>query len=476
MTFTASKHDSIASYYNIPSIFCGVEWSKQIESGVAVISGEITNPSTSQNASGQYVFTVDGVHPTNYGSLVYTNIVARSLKSMDNNFGVFTHDLKEALVSDNFVEARMISVSQSFNHGMDFIDTNGEKTYLDEFLDEETNFMVSENSEEYYSFSFDGNIVGLNLVIGPSSGRYFIEVDGDPREFTAFDGYSNRWRKHYMFLDLVDGEHDVRIYRSPNTLSLTEKENILVYEEYKEDIRNNPEKYLTNEVIFSDVFVEGNITNIYVEKKSICEGDSCLWEGSYYSMAGEYEVIYQKADGQDSICQLELIVHPLPEFSLGIDPTLKPGDILTISVDDSFESYLWSDNNTSPERDFIATELGEGIHSFWLLVTDINQCQSSDTINITVLNDSSSADADTENAFVVYPNPTVDVLHVSSIYLLKNKTSVSMHTLTGTKIYEQEDSGPRVDMEIDLSSQAAGIYFLQIKSGFSRKVVKVIKN
>lgn len=255
MGLTASKHDSIAGYYNIPSIFWGTEWYKLIEAGTAVIFDKIVNQQTSMNASGQYVLTTDYVHPTDYGHQVYTDVLKRSFKAIERNPGACNHEIKPPLIEDNYVDAGMITSRSINNHGMEMVDKPGQNDYLDRFFDGDVNFLVSKGSDTYCEFNYTGEMIGLNLVIGPSTGRYIIEVDGKPHEFNAFDGYCSYWRRHYRFVELESGKHHVKIYPSPDQLSLAEKEGMLNNDQRKQDLRDHPHKYETNEIILSDIFI-----------------------------------------------------------------------------------------------------------------------------------------------------------------------------------------------------------------------------
>jgi len=77
------------------------------------------------------------------------------------------------------------------------------------------------------------------------------------------------------------------------------------------------------------------LTNIVQAKVSIsntplrlCEGDSILINGEYYSSGGEYSFIYQNSEGCDSTVKYQLLVLPTSTFNL--DTFLCEGEILKI--------------------------------------------------------------------------------------------------------------------------------------------------
>ena len=307
MNLTASMHDTIASYYNIPSIFWGVEAYKSLQTGLVVWEDEVTNIFTSQNESGQYVFTSDGVHPTNYGHQIYTDVISKSFKKIDTLNIKSAHELIMPLTSDNYENAKMSPVTVPNNHGFDEIDSIGELSYLSVYLDNAAKFLVSSDNADYYSFSFKGKEIGLNMIIGPTGGKYIVEIDGESKEYEAFTGSCSMFLKYANYIKVSeDVVHKVKIYPSESILTLAEKRNILSDESQKLDLDNNPEKYNKSELIFSDILLTGEITNFYNDTVSICRGDSVIWQNKTYKTAGEYYAIYQSSGGLDSIYQLNV--------------------------------------------------------------------------------------------------------------------------------------------------------------------------
>ena len=55
-----------------------------------------------------------------------------------------------------------------------------------------------------------------------------------------------------------------------------------------------------------------NLTYYYTENQEICDEDSLLWQGTYYKITGQYFANYHTVNTCDSIYELNLIVTPLP--------------------------------------------------------------------------------------------------------------------------------------------------------------------
>lgn len=105
---SATKHDSIASYYDIPSVLLTPQTYNRIESDSVVWYDSDYDKTTFLNSSGQYVFTADKVHPTDFGHEVYKDILAKCLLKIDMLRGVKEHLLKPVLNTDNYENTTMI--------------------------------------------------------------------------------------------------------------------------------------------------------------------------------------------------------------------------------------------------------------------------------------------------------------------------------------------------------------------------------
>ena len=80
-----------------------------------------------------------------------------------------------------------------------------------------------------------------------------------------------------------------------------------------------------------------------------------------------------------------------------------------------------------------------------------------------------------EDVFVdlqLYPNPTQDIVHISSSSFTQ-KTTIILYTIEGRRVANYTIDITTQDITIDLSEMASGIYFAHIQSG-ERQVVKRI--
>ena len=254
INMTASKHDSIACYYKIPSVFMGLETYHAIQSDTVSWYTPITDTKNEKNAQGQYVFTGDNTHPTVFGHNFYTKIIARSMAKMENVKGTFTHTIPASIVANNFENAHMVAITKAQNNGMSWVDKKGIYDFMDSFVGSAT-YVCSENPNSSYSFTFTGNKIGLALLIGPSVGKYVIEIDKVTYPQTTFDYYCSYYRQQFKTIDLPQGTHSFKVYPTIDTMTIAQKTTART----ATDIAANPAKYCYNNLIFSHIMIVGTV-------------------------------------------------------------------------------------------------------------------------------------------------------------------------------------------------------------------------
>ncbi len=211
----------------------------------------------------------------------------------------------------------------------------------------------------------------------------------------------------------------------------------------------------------SSITVHVSESYLIEESLTICEGDSVLWEGNYYSIAGTYDVSYTSSSGCDSTIVLNLTMFDIPET-----PVVTFSDsILTSSATEGNQWYL---NGTAIEGASAQTfeVIEEG--NYYVIVTSVNGCVSapSDTLAVTFTNI-----ADFNNFNVnIYPNPATEMLFI------ENNSGMDMqfeiYDLTGKKM---KNTIIRNNFEeVDVIDLEPSLYFLRITIDGNTRVDKVI--
>lgn len=122
-----------------------------------------------------------------------------------------------------------------------------------------------------------------------------------------------------------------------------------------------------------------------------------------------------------------------------------------LSVAPIYASYQWYRNGKvivgASSSAFTMSFDGD----YSVAVTDVNGCENeSDIFKVQNL---SLAESSPARGYSIYPNPSVDFIHVQS----PKQVVLKLSDLVGKTIYESEDKH-----SIDISALAAGLYFLQI--------------
>ncbi len=117
--------------------------------------------------------------------------------------------------------------------------------------------------------------------------------------------------------------------------------------------------------------------NAYIDT-SICEGETYFAGGQYQTTAGTYYDTLTTINNCDSIIITNLQVTEQPDVFLGNDTTLCQGESLLLDATTNNVTYLWQDGSTNPT--FFATDEG----TYWVVVTDSNNCSNSDTIDLSI--------------------------------------------------------------------------------------------
>jgi len=439
MNLTATIHDSIASYYGIPSLFWGVEVNEQLQNDNVVWTDVISDYSSSQNDHGQFVFTYDKTHPTDFGHQVYADVLMKCFKNMDESQNNYKHTIRTPMDKENYENSQIQAPKLTNNHGMEVVDAPGEKEYLNKFLNEDTWFLISDNPDAYYSFSFIGSEIGISEMRGPSSGNFIVEIDGKKREINSFDPYCSYWREGCRFIKLSENaEHFVKIYASPDQLSLAEKRDMLNTEKRKQDLDKNPEEYEINEYIFSAILLDGDASYFYTEDITACYGDTVVWHNKEYTESGVYYDRYESSTGYDSVYQMNLQVCPT-HFSIEYE-TIADGD-----------SLLW-------EGRYITT-LGKHQANY----LSINGCDSIRELNLTFSGYTTGIDDGSAMELKVYPNPTSDQISLLWNEIPKSSYDITLTNANGVPIYTESHFASQTEKSIDISAYPPGMYFLTIR-------------
>jgi len=197
---------------------------------------------------------------------------------------------------------------------------------------------------------------------------------------------------------------------------------------------------------------------------TICQGESYLLGGQVLTTTGIYSETFQTATC-DSIVTVDLTVN-------SVDATVTSQDF-TLSATLVGASYQWVDceDNWSPisgatNQTYTSNSNGE----FAVIITDQTCIDTSDCYTISGLDI-----FDSSNSFEVkvYPNPVKDNLTIS-LPQVYGEILIEIYDEIGNIVYQNTVADLQV-IQLDLSAQASGIYYVNVTVDKKFKTVELIK-
>jgi hypothetical protein len=163
------------------------------------------------------------------------------------------------------------------------------------------------------------------------------------------------------------------------------------------------------------------------------------------------------------------IIHDLPVVFLGNDTSIASGNTVTLDAGAGFVSYAWS---TGASTQMITVGVN-GTYS--VLVLDSNGCANTDFIFVQVV---VGVDEMSVNSSVfVYPNPVYELLNIEVLSGQNSDCRIQLLDVQGRVLQSKEErlSSGKNNFNLDLMNTAKGIYFLEIYTEQSRKVIRIMK-
>jgi len=236
---------------------------------------------------------------------------------------------------------------------------------------------------------------------------------------------------------------------------------------------------ITANVCSGDDFIADNVTaENYSSLNWITSGDGTFDDPSALQtvytpgnadLSSGQVLLTLTADGNggcDAVSEnLTLSITASPEVMLGDDVSLCSDLTLVLDAGNPGATYLWSTGATSQT---IVAESGGvfGDMTFWVDVTDNNDCVGYDEIIINFEDCSGFGESIFESGFSIYPNPSNGNFVLEFGKTGVGKVDILVTNSLGELVYKQlstvasEGSNTR----IDLSEQSKGIYLIKVRS------------
>ncbi|MCF8299017.1 MAG: T9SS type A sorting domain-containing protein, partial [Saprospiraceae bacterium] len=164
--------------------------------------------------------------------------------------------------------------------------------------------------------------------------------------------------------------------------------------------------------------------------------------------------------------------HPIVD--IGSDTSIKMTyESVLLNAGTGFSSYLWDDNSTNQTRQIVGSNVGAGIHNYYVDVTDNNGCMASDTIIVEVIDDTGIINNNFGPSFNFYPNPTSGKIAVDLGKTYKS-VDLTVRNLVGQIVLNKNYKSTN-QLSFDMKG-STGVYFVEIRTDEGKSgVFKVVK-
>jgi len=184
-----------------------------------------------------------------------------------------------------------------------------------------------------------------------------------------------------------------------------------------------------------------------------------------------YTVIGTNAQNCSSSAVVNVVVNSNPAINVSAPQVICTGEVAMMQASGA-QSYQWISNTgyiqTNPA--FVSPMLGST--TFTVIGTDALGCQGQQIVNMVVDACTGISQASSSNGLNVYPNPTNGNITIE----LGTGSAVNIHVtdVTGRVLFNTDVNADKTS--VDLTSFAAGVYYVKIQTGSQVETVKVIRN
>lgn len=168
---------------------------------------------------------------------------------------------------------------------------------------------------------------------------------------------------------------------------------------------------------------------------------------------------------------VQVNIHAVPNVNIGPDTIIiQSGQAITLDAGAGFAAYHWS-TGTTGQRITVSV-----MGYYYVTVMDSNSCSASDTVFVREITDGPDSPLGTSNTSV-YPNPCIERLLVSGIEQGAGKLNLSIINIQGQELLREEISLATGIWfrEINVSTFAAGVYFLRLQKNERQEIHRLIK-
>lgn len=261
--------ETVAQYYNIPSIHLGMYPAKLEKEGSIVWKGP--------SGSVPIAFSADGTHPNREGGDLYAGAIARGIAKMQTASSVFRTGLPAKQFVSDWEKSCMYNASTVLGaEGLPEI-VCAANTNFQQF-DGWFNRVPVVCEGKSIGFNFEGSGFGLFDIGGPEAGAIQVEIDGKTAKLikrsevqyelntagtvtqvNRFNQYcNNRYRGQFFWIDMPEGKHQITL----TAVKSNESKATLLGAANLADFQSRPAVYAKNELMIGRILVRGSALQV----------------------------------------------------------------------------------------------------------------------------------------------------------------------------------------------------------------------
>ena len=194
-------------------------------------------------------------------------------------------------------------------------------------------------------------------------------------------------------------------------------------------------------------------------------GDSLANISVYPTTTTNYSATVTDLSGCSDADTVTVTIFPESVINLGNDTTIKMSNTITLDAGAGFSSYHWNTGSTTQTHLVDGTTLGAGTFTFYVDAIDVNLCSASDTIVISIIDDTGLDLKNPNSDISIYPNPSDGQLFVKLNNKSETDVLITIVNLQGKLIFSSrikpDSNSP---YKIQLTDYAVGLYFITVQS------------
>ena len=244
--------------------------------------------------------------------------------------------------------------------------------------------------------------------------------------------------------------------------------------------------------VYMDVFTAMNgcdsvlITNLTVLAPIVdtitpafCQGGSIIVGTNTYNASGTYIDVLTSFNGCDSTVFTQLTVFPLPAISM---VAFAPhyciqGGVIALNQGSPLGGiYTDSGNGVTTSPNFNLALAGAGIDTITYTITDINNCTSSISRPMNIVDCTGIDELTSSENVTIYPNPNNGLFNISITNVMPGELNIVINDVEGRTVFaSQEKAGAGLyNKQINLEELAKGLYYMKLSNGNQISIQKLV--